>query len=46
MSDGYGAHSVIEAVGTQESIMQAIRSARPGRHVGYAGVAYDVQLPG
>jgi threonine dehydrogenase-like Zn-dependent dehydrogenase len=41
-----GAHSVIEAVGTQESMMQAIRSTRPGGHVGYVGVSHDVQLPG
>jgi threonine dehydrogenase-like Zn-dependent dehydrogenase len=37
---------VIEAVGTQESMMQAIRSTRPGGHVGYVGVAHDVALPG
>src|SRR5919107_1530175 len=30
LTDGLGAHSVIEAVGTQESMMQAIRSTRPG----------------
>jgi threonine dehydrogenase-like Zn-dependent dehydrogenase len=46
MTGGYGAHSVIEAVGTQESMMQAIRSTRPGGHVGYVGVAHGVQLPG
>jgi threonine dehydrogenase-like Zn-dependent dehydrogenase len=46
MTGGYGAHSVIEAVGTQDSMMQAIRSARPGGHVGYVGVAHGVQLPG
>jgi threonine dehydrogenase-like Zn-dependent dehydrogenase len=46
MTGGYGAHSVIEAVGTQESMMQAIRSTRPGGHVGYLGVAHGVQLPG
>ena len=46
LTDGLGAHSVIEAVGTQESMMQAIRSTRPGGHVGYVGVAHDVQLPG
>jgi threonine dehydrogenase-like Zn-dependent dehydrogenase len=40
------AHSVIEAVGTQESMMQAIRATRPGGHVGYVGVTHDVQLPG
>ena len=43
---GLGAHSVIEAVGTQESIMQAIRSTRPGGHVGYVGVSHGVELPG
>ncbi|MGH3302746.1 MAG: zinc-dependent alcohol dehydrogenase family protein [Streptosporangiaceae bacterium] len=46
LTDGYGAHSVIEAVGTQESMMQAIRSTRPGGHVGYVGVSHGVQLPG
>jgi threonine dehydrogenase-like Zn-dependent dehydrogenase len=46
MTGGYGAHSVIEAVGTQESMMQAIRSTRPGGHVGYVGVAHEVELPG
>jgi threonine dehydrogenase-like Zn-dependent dehydrogenase len=39
LTGGLGAHSVIEAVGTQESFMQAIRSTRPGGHVGYVGVA-------
>src|SRR5919206_1296821 len=34
LTNGLGAHSVIEAVGTQESMMQAIRSTRPGGHVG------------
>src|SRR4029453_16969486 len=46
LTNGLGAHSVIEAVGTQESMMQAIRSTREGGHVGYVGVAHDVQLPG
>jgi threonine dehydrogenase-like Zn-dependent dehydrogenase len=46
MTDGLGAHSVIEAVGTQESMMQAIRSTRPGGHVGFVGVAHGVALPG
>ena len=26
--------------------MQAIRSTRPGGHVGYVGVSHDVELPG
>jgi threonine dehydrogenase-like Zn-dependent dehydrogenase len=46
LTGGLGAHSVIEAVGTQESMMQAIRATRPGGHVGYVGVSHDVQLPG
>jgi threonine dehydrogenase-like Zn-dependent dehydrogenase len=46
LTEGLGAHSVIEAVGTQESMMQAIRSTRPGGHVGYVGVSHDVELPG
>jgi len=46
LTDGLGAHSVIEAVGTQESMMQAIRSTRSGGHVGYVGVAHGVELPG
>jgi threonine dehydrogenase-like Zn-dependent dehydrogenase len=46
LTDGLGAHSVVEAVGTQESMMQAIRATRPGGHVGYVGVSHDVQLPG
>ncbi|GIE28620.1 alcohol dehydrogenase [Actinoplanes italicus] len=46
LTGGYGAHSVVEAVGTQESMMQAIRSTRPGGHVGYVGVAHGVTLPG
>ncbi|MGH2674347.1 MAG: zinc-dependent alcohol dehydrogenase family protein [Actinomycetota bacterium] len=46
LTGGLGAHSVIEAVGTQESMMQAIRSTRPGGHVGFVGVLHDVAIPG
>jgi threonine dehydrogenase-like Zn-dependent dehydrogenase len=46
LTNGLGAHSVIEAVGTQESMMQAIGVARPGGHVGYVGVSHDVSLDG
>jgi threonine dehydrogenase-like Zn-dependent dehydrogenase len=46
LTGGLGAHSVVEAVGTQESMLQAIRSTRPGGHVGYVGVAHGVELPG
>ncbi len=46
LTGGLGAHSMVEAVGTQESMLQAIRSTRPGGHVGYVGVAHGVELPG
>jgi threonine dehydrogenase-like Zn-dependent dehydrogenase len=46
LTGGLGAHSVIEAVGTQESMLQAIHSTRAGGHVGYVGVSHDVQLDG
>ncbi len=46
LTDGLGAHSVIEAVGSQESMMQAIRSTRAGGHVGFVGVFHGMQLPG
>lgn len=46
LTDGLGAHSVIEAVGTQEAMTQAIRSTRPGGHVGYVGLSHDVSLDG
>src|SRR4051795_12891725 len=38
LTGGLGAHSVIEAVGTQEAMMQAIHATRPGGHVGFVGV--------
>ena len=46
LADGLGAHSVVEAVGTQESMMQAIHSTRPGGHVGFVGVGHEVAIPG
>jgi threonine dehydrogenase-like Zn-dependent dehydrogenase len=46
LTGGYGAHSTVEAVGTQESMMQAIHSTRPGGHVGFVGVAHGVELDG
>jgi threonine dehydrogenase-like Zn-dependent dehydrogenase len=38
MFDGIGADCVLECVGTEESMDQAIRSTRPGGTVGYVGV--------
>jgi len=46
LTDGIGANSVLECVGTQESMMQAIRSARPGGFVSYVGVPHGVSLDG
>src|SRR5213592_1493248 len=44
LTHGIGADSVLECVGTQESMMQAIRSTRPGGSVGYVGVPHGVEL--
>src|SRR2546427_4154099 len=44
LTNGIGADSVLECVGTQESMMQAIRSARPGGYVGFVGVPHGVSL--
>jgi len=46
LTNGIGADSALECVGTQESMMQAIRSTRPGGHVGYVGVPHGVHLAG
>ena len=46
LTGGLGAHSVVEAVGTQESFMQAVGATRGGGHLGYVGVSHDVQIPG
>jgi len=46
LTDGIGADAVLECVGTQESMMQAIRSTRPGGSVGYVGVPHGVELKG
>lgn len=46
LTNGYGAHSVIEAVGTSEAFTQARKSVRAGGHVGFVGIAHDVQIPG
>jgi threonine dehydrogenase-like Zn-dependent dehydrogenase len=46
LTGGLGAHSVIEAVGTNEAMMQSIRATRPGGHVGFVGVLHDVEIPG
>jgi threonine dehydrogenase-like Zn-dependent dehydrogenase len=46
LTEGIGADSVLECVGTQEAMLQAINSTRPGGYVGYVGVPYGVELNG
>ena len=46
LTKGIGADSVLECVGTQESMMQAIQSTRPGGFVSYVGVPHGVNLDG
>jgi threonine dehydrogenase-like Zn-dependent dehydrogenase len=46
MTNGIGADSILECVGTQESMMQAVRSIRPGGSVGYVGIPHGVELKG
>jgi len=46
LTGGVGADSVLECVGTQESMQQAIRVTRPGGSVGYVGVPHGVTLDG
>ena len=46
LTGGVGADSVLECVGTQESMAQAIASTRPGGSVSYVGVPHDVELSG
>src|SRR3954467_15088382 len=46
MTKGIGADSVLECVGTQESMMQAIHCTRKGGYVSYVGVPHEVELNG
>src|SRR2546426_4177188 len=46
LTNGIGAHAVLECVGTQESMKQAIGSTRKGGYVSYVGVPHGVQLEG
>lgn len=45
MFDGVGADSVLECVGTEQSMSQALASVRPGGSVGYVGLPYGAELP-
>ncbi len=46
LTKGVGVDSVLECVGTQESMMQSIRCTRPGGAIGYVGVPHGVELDG
>jgi threonine dehydrogenase-like Zn-dependent dehydrogenase len=46
LTNGLGAHSVVEAVGTQEAMLQLISSTRLGGHVRFVGVLDEVNIPG
>ena len=46
LTGGVGAESVLECVGMQESMMQALNCARPGGSIGFVGVPHGVQFDG
>jgi threonine dehydrogenase-like Zn-dependent dehydrogenase len=46
LTHGIGADSVLECVGTPESMQQAIQSTRRGGYVSYVGVPHGVELKG
>jgi hypothetical protein len=46
LTGNVGADSVLECVGTQESMAQALQSARPGAMIGYVGVPHGVTFDG
>jgi threonine dehydrogenase-like Zn-dependent dehydrogenase len=45
LTEGVGADAVLECVGTGESMLQALRSTRPGGMVGWVGAPHGVELP-
>jgi threonine dehydrogenase-like Zn-dependent dehydrogenase len=46
LTDGFGAHSVLECVGLDQSTQTAIEIARPGGAVGRVGVPQGEPMPG
>jgi threonine dehydrogenase-like Zn-dependent dehydrogenase len=46
LTNDVGADSVLECVGTQEAMWQAIHATRPGGSVGYVGVPHGMQIDG
>src|SRR5689334_12310727 len=45
LTNGFGVHSVLECVGTEQSMLTAISIARPGGAVGRVGVPQDEAMP-
>lgn len=46
LTGNVGADSVLECVGTKESMAQAVQCARPGSMIGYVGVPHGVEFDG
>ena len=46
LTRGFGADSVLECVGTAESVQQAIRVTRKGGHMSFVGVPHGVEIEG
>ncbi|MEU9397965.1 zinc-dependent alcohol dehydrogenase family protein [Streptomyces sp. NPDC048324] len=46
LTGGIGADSVLECVGTAESMRQALHSTRPGGNVGFVGIPHEVAVDG
>lgn len=46
ITDGFGVHCVLECVGLEQSMLTAVRIARPGGAVGRVGVPQDEAIPG
>lgn len=46
LTGNVGADSVLECVGTKESMAQALACARPGSMIGYVGVPHGVEFDG
>jgi len=44
MLDGIGADHVLECVGTEQSMAQAMQCARPGGRIGFVGVPHGVEV--
>ena len=45
LTNGFGAHSVLECVGTEQAMLTAVQIARPGGAVGRVGVPHYEAVP-